>query len=60
VRGRYDKQKNRGKAAVFSMLGSVVAAAAEYEDQRENNDPGAAVVEDVAKAVVVIHTDFPP
>ena len=37
------------------MLGSVVAAAAEYEDQRQDNEPGTAVIEDVAKAVVVIH-----
>jgi hypothetical protein len=37
------------------MLRSVVAAAAKYEDQSKNDDPGTAVVKDVAKAVVVIH-----
>jgi hypothetical protein len=49
--------KKPRQAAVFSMLGSVVAAAAEYEDQRKDDHPGAAVIEDVTKAVVVIHKD---
>jgi hypothetical protein len=42
------------------VMGSVVAAAAEHKDQGKNDDPGAAVIEDVAKAVVVIHNEFPP
>ena len=33
----------------------VIAAAAKYEDQSKNDDPGAGIVKDVAKAVVVIH-----
>lgn len=39
----------------FWYVRSVVAAAAEHQNQGKNDDPGAAIVKDVAKAVVVIH-----
>ena len=44
------------RGAPFGVcFGLVAAAAAEYEDQSKNDDPGAAIVKDVAKTVVVIH-----
>ena len=33
----------------------MVAAAAEHQDQRQDDDPGTAIVKDMAEAVVVIH-----
>ena len=40
-------------------LGSVVAAAAEYNHDRKDHDPGAVIVKKMAQAVV-IHICFPP
>ena len=34
-------------------LGSVVAAATENDDYRENDDPGAVIVKEIAKTVVI-------
>jgi hypothetical protein len=49
------EQARQGRACSFSGYVLAVAAAAKYEDEGEDDDPGAAIVEDVAKAVVVIH-----
>lgn len=39
----------------FSYVLSVITAATENKDQRQNDDPGAAIVKGVAETVVVIH-----
>lgn len=48
---------NRKAAAPrgFSYVLSVITAATENKDQRQNDDPGAAIVKGVAETVVVIH-----
>jgi hypothetical protein len=43
---------------VFWYVRSVVAAAAENQDQGKDEYPGTAIVKDVAKTVVVIHKPF--
>ncbi len=40
------------------MFRLVVAAAAEYKDECQDDHPAAAIIKDVAKAVVVIHKSF--
>ena len=35
----------------------LAVAAAKYENESEDDDPGAAVVKNMAKTVVVIHTE---
>ena len=50
------KRKGAPTGAPF-LFGYVlaVAAAAKYKDEGEDDDPGAAVVKNMAKTVVVIH-----
>jgi hypothetical protein len=52
---KYAKERPHGGAPFAYVFGLVTAAAAEQKNQSENNDPGAAIVKDVAKTVVVIH-----
>ena len=47
--------KRASAGYVFSLA---VAANAEYDDQRKNDDPGAVIVEEMTKAVV--HNDVLP
>ena len=45
------------KNGLFQPIFSVVAAETENDDDSENDDPGAVIVEKMAKAVV-IHSKF--